>query len=138
MQGDAVPPEGAAGLEQARAQGAGQLRERSPAGAGDLLPIARGEFFVLGGREEDVRPPGHLVGLVEEARLSRDEIPLQLDLEARLLERLAAYASSKSSPALIPPPGGRQTPGSKCGLRISASRSPLKMKTVTSCIRSGL
>ncbi len=46
--------------------------------------------------------------------------------------------STKSSPTLTPPPGVRQMPGSKCGLRISASRSPLKTKSVTSWRRPGL
>ena len=38
----------------------------------------------------------------------------------------------------MPPPGGRQTPSSKRCLRISASRSPFVMKSVTSCMRRGL
>src|SRR5712691_7673356 len=46
--------------------------------------------------------------------------------------------ATNSSPGLMPPPGVRQIPGGKWGLRISASRSPLKTKSVTSWRRAGL
>jgi len=51
-------------------------------------------------------------------------VALQLDLQPRLLERLADRARSKSSPGLTPPPGGRHTSAAKCG--FADQRDPLR------------
>src|ERR671937_781853 len=73
--------------------GARVAAPRAPrAGPRDLPPVPRRQLLVLRPREEDVRPPRHLVRLVEETSLGRDEVALQLDLESRLLERLAQDA----------------------------------------------
>ena len=51
MQGHPIAPEGAARCQQAAAQRSGQLLERAPARARDLLLVARLELLVLGRRE---------------------------------------------------------------------------------------
>ena len=74
---------------------------------------------------------------MEEPRAHVDEVAVELDASP-----VSSYASrttpvTKSSPGLTPPPGGRQMSGGNGCLRISASCSPLRMKSVTSWIRAG-
>jgi hypothetical protein len=57
VESDAVAPEGAAGRQQARAERARELVERSPAGGGDLDRVARHDVLVARLGEEDVRLP---------------------------------------------------------------------------------
>ena len=70
MESDSVAPEGSARFQQARAERPGELDQRAPAGGGDLLVVLGNELVAGRAREEDVRPPGDIVGLIEKARLA--------------------------------------------------------------------
>ena len=52
-----------------------------------VVGVVSGTVVVVvgGGREEDMRAPRHVVGLVEEPGLGRDEVALQFDAQAGLL-----------------------------------------------------
>ena len=88
---------------------------------------------------EDMRLPRHRRAAVAEHRLGRAAGSARARSRRRAPRAPSRTTpSTKSSPGLTPPPGVRQTPGAKCGLRISASRSPLKTKSVTSWRRAAL
>src|SRR5262249_56286399 len=70
-------------------QRAGELVQRSPAGLRDLVQILRVERLVARRRLEHVRAPVEHAASGREPRPRLDEVPLELDLQAGLLVRLA-------------------------------------------------
>jgi signal transduction histidine kinase len=89
VQRDAVPPQRTACRQQARAERPAELVERSPARIGDLLWVVRGELYIVGSREEDVRLPRQLGLPVAEESRSDDEVAHEPHAQPGLLERLA-------------------------------------------------
>ena len=126
MQRDAVAPESPTGREEAFSERSGELGERAPAGGGDLLAVLRLERVPGRAREEDVRPPRDVVGLVEEARLGRDEVALELDVQAGLLERLSLHARFEVLSFLDP--AARRTPDPRLEVRLTDQREPLAVE----------
>src|SRR5581483_4842049 len=92
VQRDPVAPQRPSGCEERPTERPGELVERSPACGGDLAGIVGSERLVLGPREEDVRAPAQVSAVVAEGRVRRDEVALDGDAEASLLERLANRA----------------------------------------------
>ena len=155
VQGDAVAPEGAVRGQQALAQRSAELGERSPAGLGDLLGVVRLER--LAGRLARKTCVRQSSACVVAAAARRGVAGVASCPAGRWRKRASATtryrsrstpspvsskasrrtAETKSSPGFTPPPGGRQTSGGNPCLRISASRSPLRMNSVTSWTRAG-
>ena len=94
VEGDAVAPQGAAGLEQALADRPGELLRAAPAGRADLVRVDRREQLLVRARREDVRAPVDRAVRPPEGRLGADEEALELDIDAELLACLALPAAS--------------------------------------------
>jgi len=86
---DSVAPQRAPGAEQALAERAAELVERAPAGGRDLVGVLRCELLVLGSSRDDVGSPLDRPAAEANPCLARDQIALELDLDAQLLQRLA-------------------------------------------------
>src|SRR5215218_5686386 len=96
MEGDAVAPEGAAGLEQPCADRARQLLGAAPAGGADLVRVERVQLLGLSPCREHEGAPVDDAAVAAEGRLRADEEPLELDVDAELLARLPLDAALKA------------------------------------------
>ena len=73
-----------------------------------------------------MRPPRDVVELVEEARLGRDEVALELDVQAGLLERLALHARFEVLSFLDP--AARRPPDPRLEVGLADQREPLAVE----------
>src|SRR5665647_3405895 len=129
VEGDPVAPELPVLGEEALAQAAGELFERAPPRFGDLAGVAGHDLRVVRLRKEDVRAPRQRPAVVAKCRVRGDEIAAQLDVQARLLQRLAHGAGGDALAGLHAAAGRAPDVGGE--LRLADQRNPTRTHDVT-------
>ena len=126
MERDAVAPECPSGPKQGRPDRALELLGGSPARLRDLATVERIELLCLGAGREDERAPVDRLFPVPKARFGGDEEPLELDLDAELLQGLAADTVLER--LVRPGPSARWAPEPRGVVRLADQREPLAVE----------
>jgi signal transduction histidine kinase len=116
VQGDAVAPQRPAGCEQPIANRPAQFLERPPARACDLGGVAGRKLLRSGVGEEDVRAPVQRRCAEREPRAGVDEVPLERDRQACLLECLPGRTHREVLAGLDAAAGRSPDPRGELGL----------------------
>src|SRR5258708_4650920 len=112
------------GRQEPCSQRPAELLEGAPPGCCDLARVVRDELLVRAARQEDVRSPLQLSAAAAEDGRGGDEVPAQLDLQSRLLERLT-YGTGDEILAGPDAAAGR-SPDAGFELRLADQREPVR------------